>query len=128
MLPNTIRTEYDNLKQISKRFGQQAEATHRSVRNLQQAVNTLKQGDWIGKGANKFYDEFDSAILPSLKRLQGALENASQTTKKMEYVMREAEEQAAKLLGAIGVGLSSSAGHGRAVPPRDAVRHHRDDA
>ena len=110
MATNKIRADYDNLKQIAQRFGQQAEETRKTLRNLEQAVNTLRQGDWIGEGARKFYDEFDSAVLPSLKRLQSALENAGQATKKMDDVMRQAEELAARLLGATGAVVSSTAG------------------
>lgn len=110
MATNKIRADYDSLKQIAQRFGQQAEETRKTLRNLEQAVNTLRQGDWIGEGASKFYNEFDSAVLPSLKRLQSALENAGQTTKKMDDVMRQAEELAARLLGAIGAAVGFSAG------------------
>ena len=113
MPSSKIRADYHNLNQIAKRFGQEAEATNKSLRNLLQAVDTLKHGDWIGEGANKFYEEFDSAILPSLKRLRGALEIAGQTTNKMEAVMREAEDLAAKLLGASGDRGGSSAGLGQ---------------
>jgi len=110
MATNKIRADYDSLRQIAQRFGQQAEETHKTLRNLEQAVNTLKQGDWIGEGARKFYDEIDSTVLPSLKRLQSALENAGQTTKKMDDVMRQAEELAAKLFSTIGAAVGPSAG------------------
>ena len=110
MAPNKIRADYDSLRQMAQRFGQQAEETRKTLRNLEQAVNTLRQGDWIGEGASKFYDEFDSTVLPSLKRLHSALENAGQTTKKMDDLMRQAEELAARLLSAIGAAVGSSAG------------------
>jgi WXG100 family type VII secretion target len=112
MATDKIRADYDSLRQIAQRFGQQAEETRKTLRNLEQAVNTLKQGDWIGEGARKFYNEFDSAVLPSLKRLQSALENAGQTTKKMDDVMRQAEELAARLFGVSGAAVSSTAGLG----------------
>jgi WXG100 family type VII secretion target len=113
MPPTRIRADYDGLKQIAQRFGQEAQETIRTVRNLEQAANTLRQGDWIGEGANKFYEEFDSAIVPSLKRLQSALDNAGQTTKKIADVIRQAEELAARLLGAMAAAGSSSAGQAR---------------
>jgi WXG100 family type VII secretion target len=114
MPPDKVRADYDTLNQIAKRFGQEAEATQKSIRNLQQAVDTLRQGDWIGQGANKFYSEFDSAVLPSLERLQGALETASQTTDKFEQLLREAEAMAARLLGASSDGDGASPAVGRA--------------
>jgi len=121
MPPNKIRADYESLNQIAQRFGQQAESTRKTVRSLEQAVNTLRQGDWIGKGASKFYDEFDSAILPSMKRLQSALESAGQTTKNVGAVVRQAEELAARLFGASGSASSTSAGQaGAAEGPNDA--------
>ena len=105
-----IQADYDALNQIATQIGQVAEATQESVRKLEKAVHAFQQGNWIGHSADKFYGEFDSAVLPSLKRLLGALENASQTTKRIGKIMREAEERAAGLLGAGGDGASSSAG------------------
>jgi WXG100 family type VII secretion target len=113
MPPNKVRADYDSLRQIAQRFGQLAEETRTTLRNLEQAANTLKQGDWIGEGARKFYDEFDSTVLPSLKRLQSALENAGQATKKMDDVMRQAEELAARLFSLLGAAASSSAARAR---------------
>lgn len=115
MPPNKIRADYEGLDQIAKRFGHQAEATLKTLRRLQQAVNTLKQGDWIGEGAKKFYAEFDSAVLPSMKRLQAALDHAGQTTNKMNDVMQKAEELAARQLGASGAGEGLSAGVGQSA-------------
>lgn len=130
MPPTRIRADYDALKQIAQRFGQEAEATLRTARNLEQAANTLRRGDWVGEGAKKFYAEFDSAILPSVKRLQSALEHAGQTTKKIADVVRQAEELAARLLGAtvaagsssVGASLAAQAagGDGAAVQPTPA--------
>jgi hypothetical protein len=40
-----IRADYDGLKQIAQGFSQQAQATLRTIRNLEQAASTLRQRD-----------------------------------------------------------------------------------
>ena len=109
MPPDKIRVDYDGLKQIAQQFSQQAEAVSGTIRKLEQAANALRQGDWIGEGAKKFYEEYDSAVLPSLKRLGRALENGSQTTKKIDEAILQAEELAARLLGGAAAAVAAAA-------------------
>jgi hypothetical protein len=49
-----------------------------------------------------------------MKRLQGALENAGRTTKQIADIVREAEELAARLLGAVTAAASWSASRDQA--------------
>src|SRR5574341_1719648 len=67
-----VRIDYEILFQIAQAFVQQADAVRKTQEQLEQAVNTLQQGDWVGKGADKFYGEFTSAVLPAVKRLASA--------------------------------------------------------
>jgi len=46
----------------------------------------------------------DSEVLPSLKRLNGALEAAARAVQQTSQIMRQAEEEAARLLGPAGLG------------------------
>jgi len=99
-----IRGDYDSLAQISQAFARRAADTQRTIQRIKRQINTLQGGDWIGKGAKAFYREMDSEVLPSLKRLATALETANRATRQIIQILRAAEEDAARIFRAVGVG------------------------
>ncbi len=107
-----IRADYDKLTQLSQAFGQQAEQTRQTLQKLRQMMDVLQGGDWIGKGANAFYGEMSSQVLPTLNRLVRALEGGQQVTQQIGKLMKEAEDEAARILHADGSGAAPSSGAG----------------
>ena len=94
MASPTVRAHYDELKTIQPTFNQQADAVAQMNQNLQGRIETLKSGDWIGKGATAFYQEMDGQVMTSLARLQRALSEAARITAQIAQVMKQAEEDA----------------------------------
>lgn|SRR5574341_143292 len=97
MPASKVRADYEALASISQVFGQQADCVRGTFKQLKEGVEALQGGDWVGKGADKFYQEMNSAMLPAVQRLAQALERASETTKQISEVMKQAEEDAARL-------------------------------
>ncbi|HRE27725.1 MAG TPA: WXG100 family type VII secretion target [Anaerolineales bacterium] len=98
MAHDRVRGNHDELKQISSLFAQEAENTQKSIQDLANRMETLKGGDWIGKGAKQFYNEMDSAVMPAMKRLNKALQQGSKVTKDVANKLREAEQSASACL------------------------------
>jgi WXG100 family type VII secretion target len=109
-----IRIEYDDLGQIAKTFGNHEEATESTSQALNRQAEILRNGHWIGRGADAFYREMDESILPSLKGLARVLGLADRVTRDIDKIMHEAEEDAASLIQLFGVG-GMSLGVGAAV-------------
>jgi WXG100 family type VII secretion target len=61
--------------------------------SIKSCVEDCRGGNWIGKSADKFYAEYDSAIAPALQRLERALSQASSVTKKVSQVWKQAEQE-----------------------------------
>lgn len=93
-----VRGDYDQLQRIAQGFGAEASNGQGMLQALTHNINALRAGDWVGQGATAFYAEMDSAVLPSLKRMQAALENAQQATLKLRTLVQQAERDAAALL------------------------------
>ncbi len=93
-----VRGNHDELKQIAGYFGQEAEATQRTVAALRRHKDTLQGGDWVGQAARKFYGEMDDAVLPALTRLQRALTQAQTVSQKISVALRQCEADAARQL------------------------------
>lgn len=100
-----IRVDHDLLKTIAQSFGQGADATGTTLRQLKSAMGTLRGGDWIGQGATKFYQEMDSEVLPSVQRLKSALAESARVSNQISQLMKQAEEEAARLLRGEGLGV-----------------------
>lgn len=107
-----VRGDYDTLGKIASTFGQQATQTGQTHRKLTQALNTLKSGDWIGKGAKAFFQEMDSEVMPSMQRLAKALEAADKVTRQISKIIKQAEDDAARLFRLDGGGIVGGAAGG----------------
>lgn len=117
-----IRGHYEELSTISKKFARQASDVQQSIRRLKQQLEGLRSGDWIGVGADKFYREMDSEVMPSMNRLAKALELASSTTRQIIKVLQTAENDAARILRLSGlgrgIGAEASGGGGAGIGVR----------
>jgi WXG100 family type VII secretion target len=116
MTANKVRADYDSLKQIAQVFSQQAQATQQTLQQMKQDLDLLQQGDWVGKSADKLYAEMTSAVVPAVTRLQQALESASRITTQISGVMKQAEDDSARVLRGDDGGAGAPAGAGAPQP------------
>ena len=93
-----IRADHDILTTLAQTFEREANDTRQTLQRLQNQMEVLQGGDWIGKGAQAFYREMSGDVLPSMKRLGNALEAAHRATKAISQIMRDAEEEASRFL------------------------------
>jgi WXG100 family type VII secretion target len=106
MPASKVRADYEALAQIAAEFRRQAAGALRMLVQLRLQKEILQHGAWVGKGAEKFYAEMDSSILPAVQRLVSALEAAGRVTGHIIQVMRDAEAEAARVLQD-GLGIDS---------------------
>jgi WXG100 family type VII secretion target len=104
-----VRADYDQLSEVARSFERESTELRRALDAIRRQVEVLERGDWIGKGAQAFYREMRSQVLPSLQRLVNALEAASRVTLQASRVMKEAEDDSANLFRRIP-GLVGSPG------------------
>src|SRR5512134_3710243 len=104
-----VRADYEQLAQIARTFDQQAEAAQKVLGALQKDMGTLQGGRWVGQGAAKFYAEMNRAVLPSMRRLAAALNQAASTTTKVSRVMKQVEDDSAALFRLDGSGAGAPA-------------------
>jgi len=105
-----IRADYDQLGQVAQRFGAAADSAGSTLQALQQTLQVLESGDWVGQGAKAFYQEMGQSVLPSFKRLTSALQAAAQATQAISREMQQAEDAAAAVFRAVGAARLGGAG------------------
>jgi WXG100 family type VII secretion target len=92
----TVRSDYDQLKNVAQSFSQQADALQGMNQNLQSNVDVLYNGDWIGVGQQAFIKEWNDEVGPTLKRLQNAMAESARITQQISQIMKDAEDNASK--------------------------------
>ena len=97
MAAEHVRSDFDQLKSIAGQFRSASETINGMTNNLKGKVETLRGGDWVGKGATKFYGEIDGSVMPSLKRLTNALNEASRITNQIAQIMKQTEDETSAL-------------------------------
>lgn len=97
-MPNIkIRIDYDQMQQMTQMFSAQGSAIAGINRKIKAAQSTLEGGDWIGKGAKAFFQEMNSDVNPSMKRLEKAMEEAARITKQIHKIMHQTEDECSKI-------------------------------
>ncbi|CAG1011670.1 hypothetical protein ANRL4_04462 [Anaerolineae bacterium] len=97
MVAKRIQANYDCLQEALKVFMRHADMTVALTVQVEGLVDQLQGGAWRGVGAAAFYTEMGDLILPAMRKLEDALQFAGEGTGKIHHILREAEEEAARL-------------------------------
>ncbi|RMG77222.1 MAG: WXG100 family type VII secretion target, partial [Chloroflexi bacterium] len=84
---------------------------------VRRQIEDLQRDGWWGEGANAFYAEMEDEVLPGVKRLKTALDQAGDTTYRIIELMMDAEERAGGVFNGGGGLPDSGTGGGTAYPP-----------
>lgn len=95
-MSDKIQVEYDTLEEIAKILLQQADEIEAMRRQLTYRYGDLRDGGWIGGGADAFFDEMHGEVLPAWRRLEDALDKACFTTRQMIELFYSAEIDSAE--------------------------------
>ncbi len=93
MADRTI-VNYDELAKIGKNFEQEGEIVAVIETQLRQRAQQL-ESEWIGEGADKFFNEFFQEILPAMTRVKQACVLSAHTIRVVAQIFDEAEEETA---------------------------------
>jgi WXG100 family type VII secretion target len=98
-MADIIQADYTQLQSIAQQFSNSQQNIQMLNQRLNQHIEQLRGHGWIGAGAQSFYTEMDTVLLPSIKRLSEALNLAEATTRHIISEFQAAEEDAKSLLG-----------------------------
>jgi WXG100 family type VII secretion target len=107
-----IRVDYEALANIADRFGQEAEAIEQMLQMMRRSMAPLQNGGWVGRGSDAFFAEMESDMLPAVRRLADALDQAGAVSRQIGEVMQGAEEEAGSPFRADSSGGAAAPGAG----------------
>lgn len=120
-MSNLIQIDHDAMKAIASQFGRQSDDVTRMYRQVVTAIEKLRDGGWIGEGADAFFEEMDGEVLPAVQRLIAALAMADKVSNDISQLMENADEEASDPLkreaeagkpGGVFDGMGGSSGGG----------------
>jgi WXG100 family type VII secretion target len=116
MSASEVRANYEELTGIANTFLKASERNQQSLQQVERTAQRLTSQSWQGRGSDAFAREMQSLLLPGLRRLVAALAQGGTTVRKIQTLMREAEEEAAALFNgqAQGPGMGGGPGDGSA--------------
>ena len=98
MASDRVRSDFDQMKDIQKRWNNEADATKKAIQDLNSKMDRLKGGDWYGDSATKFFNEMDGAVMPALRKLEQALAEANKISGQIAQTMKAAEDECSGVL------------------------------
>ena len=93
---DVIQAQYDKLADIANRFGGQAEASKELIGRVQQSMQPLQQGGWQGPRLAAFFGKMNGEVMPAMRRLIDALQQANSVTLEDQFIVKSAEEEASR--------------------------------
>lgn len=92
-----IQCNYDQMAQAAQTFAQHGDQSNQLMQQVKGVFETLRSGDWIGVGAQKFFEEMEHIVFPGMQRLGNTLKDASDASKKIADALKQAEDEAGGL-------------------------------
>ncbi len=109
-----VRIDYDEMADVARRFGQQADVVREMIQQLRRCSGALENGGWIGCAADAFYAEMNEMMFPALDRLVNALDASQEATNRLIAQYRQAEEEGAGLFHGDSATSNTTTGSGTA--------------
>src|SRR5512147_354147 len=105
-----LQVNYDESAKISKDFKDEGEDLTRLHLNTRQRVEDLRK-EWIGEGADSFFNEMETELLPALERASLAMFAAQDVLDQVLKTIHDADEETTGYFGNDGdTGLSGDFG------------------
>jgi WXG100 family type VII secretion target len=86
------KLNYDDVSGFVKRFRSEAQDIDALLKQTKGHVENLHNGLWVGEAADKFFNEMETLVFPSIGKLVGALGHAGDVAQKIADTIRQFDE------------------------------------
>ena len=93
---------YDAVAAMEKRMKQMSSDYQALTKTTKSKVEDLHGGEWIGKGADKFFSEATGEVIPAMNRFADALNQAGEILNKVMMIYGQAEEETQSYFNSLG--------------------------
>ncbi len=91
-MANIQQVNYDEMQAIIKTLQAEEEELKSLLSATKNKVENLHGNQWVGQGADQFFQEMEGTVLPAMGRLVYALNTAGHVAQQMINTIRQADE------------------------------------
>jgi len=87
------KLNYDDMTNIVKKFRSEGQEIEGLLKQTKGKVESLHNNQWVGQGADKFFNEMEQSVIPATGRLVQALGHAGDVAQKIGDTIRRFDEE-----------------------------------
>ena len=96
MANDIIKIDYPEMDTIGRMFADCTDSVQQLYNQLCTEIARCSEGAWTGANAAIFYNRMDDTVMPAIRRLSSALNEAQNTTQEITRIFQAAENEAAQ--------------------------------
>ena len=101
-MAGTTQVNYDEMQAIIQSLRAEEEEIMQLLKQTQGKVEHLHNNQWVGQGADRFFGEMESSVLPAMGRLGHALGTAGRVAQQIINIIHQADEETKGFFGNLG--------------------------
>lgn len=101
-MAGTVQVNYDEMQGIIKLLQQEENELRALLQQTKGKVESLHGNQWVGQGADKFFQEMEGTVLPAMGRMVYALDVAGNVAKQIINTIHNADEGTKSFFSNIG--------------------------
>ena len=101
-MAGTTQVNYDEMNGIIKSLKTEEEEIMGLLKSTKTKVESLHNNQWVGQGADNFFNEMEQTVLPALARLAHALGVGADVAQDIVNTIRQADEETQSFFNNIG--------------------------
>ncbi len=101
-MAGTTQVNYDDMNGIIKSMKNEEEQIMNLLKSTKSKVESLHNNQWVGQGADNFFNEMEQTVLPALSRLARALGVGADVAQQIINIIRQADEETQSFFNNIG--------------------------
>jgi len=101
-MAGTTQVNYDEMNDIINSLKTEEEEMMNLLKTTKSKVESLHNNQWVGQGADNFFNEMEQTVLPALARLAHALGVGADVATDIVNTIRQADEETQSFFNNIG--------------------------
>ena len=91
-MADSIQVNYDDMQNIIKGMQSEQAEIGQLLKQTKSKVESLHNNQWMGQGADKFFNEMEQTVLPAMGRLEQALGQGANVAQQILKTIHDADE------------------------------------
>ena len=101
-MAGTMQVNYDEMQAIIKALQTEEDDLRALLQQTKSKVEALHGNQWVGRGADQFFNEMEGSVLPAMGKAVYALDVAGRVAQQIINIIHGADEETKTFFSNIG--------------------------